>query len=147
MHIIPHSHVDVGWYLTVDQYYQGGYWSNRCVICILNNMLKSLKANDKRTFIFGEMVYFKRWYDDLEPTDKEYVKQLIKEQRLEIINGGWVMNDEATAIYQDIINQIRIGLDFVFLEFGIRPRTAYYIDSFGHSLTNVIVFNLGIYPF
>jgi hypothetical protein len=50
------------------------------------------------------------------------------------------MNDEATPLYQDIIDNMRIGLMFLKQEFDITPRVAWYIDPFGHSITNVRIF-------
>ena len=45
------------------------------------------------------------------------------------------MNDEATAYYQDIIDQLSFGLKFIKDEFGdcARPRVGWQVDPFGHS--------------
>ena len=59
---------------------------------------------------------------------------------MEFANGGWVMNDEADTIYQDIIDQMRLGLDFLKEEFDVTPNVAWSIDPFGHSKTHVIIF-------
>lgn len=142
VHIIPHTHDDAGWLVTYEEYYTGNNRIGKCVKCILDNMLISLKADEKRTFTYVEMAFFEKWYKDLSQADRDYVKQLVKEGRLEFINGGWVMNDEAAANYQDIIDQMRLGLLFLDKEFGVRLKTAWFIDPFGHSLTNVCsVFN------
>ena len=100
-------------------------------------MLVSLSANPKRTFTYVEMAFFKRWYDEISDAQKLQVKQFIRNGQLEFANGGWVMNDEATAHYQHIIDQMRIGMDFLKSEFGVTPKVAWSIDPFGHSTTNV----------
>ena len=46
------------------------------------------------------------------------------------------MHDEACPIYDDMINNMMIGHDFIFKEFGVKPRIGWQIDPFGHSNTN-----------
>ena len=50
------------------------------------------------------------------------------------------MHDEACPIYDDMINNMQMGHDFIFKEFGIRPRIGWQIDTFGHSNTNARFF-------
>ena len=58
------------------------------------------------------------------------------------MNGGWVSNDEATAHYADIIEQMSVGLKFLNDTFGEcgRPRVAWQIDPFGHSKTQASLY-------
>jgi hypothetical protein len=137
VHIIPHTHDDVGWLFTMDQYYSGSNNMGKCVKCILDSMLETLDSDPKRTFTYVEMAFFEKWYVDLDEAKKLKVKKFIKNEQLEFINGGWVMNDEATPYFQDIIDNLRIGLLFLKKEFDYTPKVAWYIDPFGHSLTNV----------
>jgi hypothetical protein len=53
---------------------------------------------------------------------KQIVRDLVASGRFEFINGGWCMNDEAATHYQDVIDQMTQGHDFLFREFGVRPR-------------------------
>ena len=54
-------------------------------------------------------IYISRWNEQSE--DKQnVVRQLVDDGRLEFINGGWCMNDEATTHYNDIIDQMTWGL-------------------------------------
>ena len=43
------------------------------------------------------------------------------------------MSDEATATYEDIINEMTLGAKFIYDEFGVRPTVGWSIDPFGHS--------------
>ena len=43
------------------------------------------------------------------------------------------MSDEATATYEDIVNEMTLGAKFIYDEFGIRPTVGWSIDPFGHS--------------
>ena len=56
------------------------------------------------------MAFFTRWWQEQTETTKALVRTLVNEGRLEFINGGWCMNDEATAHYVDIIDQMSFGL-------------------------------------
>ncbi len=61
---------------------------------------------------------------------------MIKNKQVEIINGGWCANDEATPNFDDIINNMMIGHEFLNKEFGIKPTIGWDIDTFGHTDTN-----------
>ena len=133
VHIIPHSHLDPGWLRTPEEYY-----SREQVYNIFNTAFRSL-YNDKqkrKTFVINETYYFKIWYNKLKEEDKLKFKELIKEKRIEFVLGGYVANDEATPSYDDIADQIRIGNQFLLEEFNVVPKTAWFIDSFGHSAGN-----------
>jgi hypothetical protein len=71
---------------------------------------------------------------------REKVKGLIKSGQLEIINAGWSMHDEATPIYEDLIENMMYGQKWVLEEFGQQPRIGWQIDPFGHSNTNARLF-------
>src|SRR5687768_124992 len=109
VHVVPHTHDDAGWCNTFDQYYYGKNTTN-CVKDILDNMILTLSDNENRTFIYVEMAFFIKWYKDQNEFIRMQAKQLVKENRLEFINGGYVMHDEADTYYQHIIDQMRLGL-------------------------------------
>ncbi len=51
------------------------------------------------------------------------------------------MNDEATAYYEDIIDQMTIGHKFVMDNFNITPTVGWHIDPFGHTNTQAALFS------
>ena len=139
IHVIPHTHLDPGWLKTPEEYY-----NQEAVGLIFKTVLESLSNNKERTFIVNEIYYFKIWYEKLTSNDKSKVKQLITEKRLEFVFCGYVVNDEATPLYYDIIDNIRLGLQFLFDEFNIKPKSAFFLDSFGHNSGNAhIVSQMG----
>jgi len=64
----------------------------------------------------------------------------VKEGRLEFANGGWSASDEACPNYEDMINNMLIGHNFLKKEFGVKPRVGWHVDAFGHGATNARLF-------
>lgn len=96
IHLVPHTHDDVGWLKTVDQYFYGAERLVQAgsVQYILDTVIDELNKNPNRTFIYVEIAFFKRWWDEQNDGTKTVVKKLVKNKQLEFINGGWSMNDE-----------------------------------------------------
>ena len=101
--MIPHSHDDVGWLNTVDGYYEDP------VRDVITNVVKQLQANPQRRFIQVEIYFFHRWWNEQNQQTRDAVKKLVNEGRLVFINGGWTVNDEGAAHYNNIIDQLSLG--------------------------------------
>lgn len=71
---------------------------------------------------------------------KNDVRTLVKEGRLEFANAGWSSHDEGCTHYEDIIDNMMVGHDFLLKEFGVKPRIGWQVDTFGHSNTNPRLF-------
>ena len=110
IHIVPHTHDDVGWLKTVDEYYSGTNRSiNRAgVKFILDSVISELQKDSRRTFIYVEIAFFYRWWTEQTSETKEIVKKLVANKQLEFVNAGWCMNDEASTDYNAIIDQVSI---------------------------------------
>jgi hypothetical protein len=59
------------------------------------------------------MKFFSMWWDEQTEAMKASVKQLVKEGRLEFVNAGWSMHDEACTHYEDMLNNMKTGHDFL----------------------------------
>ena len=46
------------------------------------------------------------------------------------------MSDEATATYEDIINEMTLGAKFIYDEFGVRPTVGWRLTMACHSLSS-----------
>lgn len=148
VHLIPHTHDDVGWLKTVDQYYYGyrDDIQSAGVQYILDTVISALWENPKRRFSYVEMAYFYRWWKEQNSDTKLRVRKLVDEGRLQFLLGGWSMNDEAATHYTAIIDQMALGLDFLNKTFGEcgRPLVSWQIDPFGHSIEQANLFaNMG----
>ena len=77
---MPHSHDDVGWLKTVDEYFEGTksdiQFTN--VNVELTSVMNALLENPARKFSEVEMKFFKMWWDEQDDTMKESVRGLIK---------------------------------------------------------------------
>jgi len=69
-----------------------------------------------------EIKFFTMWWDRQTDDMKKSVKTLVKNGQLEFINGGWSMHDEACPIYEDMIANHMVGMEFLHKEFGVHPR-------------------------
>ncbi|CAG7732367.1 unnamed protein product [Allacma fusca] len=112
IHLVPHSHDDVGWLKTVDQYYYGDKNGIQlaAVQYILDSVVSELQKSPDRRFIYVETGFFWRWWTNQDADTQRVVTNLINTGQLEFISGGWCMNDEATTHYNAIIDQMTLGL-------------------------------------
>ncbi|KAL5724721.1 alpha-mannosidase [Ranunculus cassubicifolius] len=132
VHLVAHTHDDVGWLKTIDQYYVGSNNSiqGACVQNVLDSVIQALLADKNRKFIYVEQAFFQRWWRDQSPAIQTTVKLLVNSAQLEFINGGMCMHDEASPHYIDMIDQTTLGHRFIKQEFDVTPRVGWQIDPF-----------------
>ncbi|XP_066260222.1 lysosomal alpha-mannosidase-like [Euwallacea similis] len=145
IHLIPHTHDDLGWIKTYEQLYYGSHDNvyRAGVQYILRNVVKALQENKDRRFIYVETGFFWKWWVNQDEDTRDQVRELVNNGQLEFISGGWSMNDEATTYYQTVIDQMTWGmrrLNDTFGECG-RPKVAWQIDPFGHSREMASIFS------
>ncbi|CAG2116750.1 unnamed protein product, partial [Medioppia subpectinata] len=137
VHLVPHTHDDVGWLKTVDQYYYGSQSETKKagVQYIIESVIQSLLRAEHRRFIYVETSFFWMWWREQDEDYRHQVRKLVNEGRLEFISGGWVMHDEANTHYQSIIDQMTWGHRRLQDMIGqcVVPRIGWQIDPFGHS--------------
>ncbi|CAH1973774.1 unnamed protein product [Acanthoscelides obtectus] len=144
VHLVPHTHDDVGWLKTLDQYYYGSrtQTQNAGVQYIIESVIDALAKDPNRRFIYVETAFFWKWWIKQHDTVKAQVRRFVNSGRLEFISGGWSMNDEAATHYQSIIDQMAWGLRKLNDSFGEcgRPKMGWQIDPFGHSREMASIF-------
>ncbi|XP_050374901.1 alpha-mannosidase isoform X1 [Argentina anserina] len=135
VHLVAHSHDDVGWLKTIDQYYVGSNNSiqGACVENTLDSVVESLVRDPNRKFVFAEMAFFQRWWLTQNVVVQERVRKIVDVGQLEFVNGGWCMHDEAATHYIDMIDQTTLGHHAIKQQFNKTPRAGWQIDPFGHS--------------
>ena len=129
IHIVPHSHDDVGWLKTADDYYREEVYH------VLTNTVSALAINKDRRFVQVEMYYFRRWWTQQDPETRRLVHELVQRGQLSFANGGWCVNDEAVTRYSQIIDQMTLGISFIRNTFGecAVPKVSWQVDPFGAS--------------
>lgn len=129
VYVVPHSHNDPGWLKTFEDYFKDQTQH------ILNNMVIKLQEYKKMKFVWSEISYFSKWWNGIDSQKRDAVKRLIEGGQLEIVTGGWVMTDEASAHYFSMIDQLLEGHQWLENNLGIKPKFAWAVDPFGHSST------------
>lgn len=151
VHLICHSHDDVGWLKAPHEYFsgsrvigidQGGsglsvYYANGAVQFILTSVVDALSANPDRRFVVVEQWFFQRWWNAQDGNVQARVRALVASQQLVFANGGLVMHDEAGPTFQDMLDQTAAGVRWIAATFGAAalPRVTSQLDPFGHSAT------------
>ena len=136
IHIIPHTHLTPGWRKTIEKCYD-----HETIVDIFNTITNALYLDPtyKKTFVINDIYYFKQWYEGTNPDNELRIRKLLKDKRLEFVSGSLIINDEATTSYHDIIDQIRMGHQYLLEKFNFSPKTAWYVDTYGHSAGNAYI--------
>ena len=147
IHIVPHTHDDVGWLKTVDQYYYGihnGDIQRAGIQYILDTVVQALDRNPNRTFMYVETAFFWKWWLRQDDQIKQLTRRLVDTGRLELVSGGWSMNDEGCTHYSSIIDSMTWGHRRLSEIMGgskcAIPRIGWQIDPFGHSREQASLF-------
>ncbi|TNV85114.1 hypothetical protein FGO68_gene2057 [Halteria grandinella] len=136
IHMVCHSHDDVGFQQTGEEYY-----TNK-VNNVITSVVEALTADTRYKFSQTEMFFFSKWWREHNETMREKVRGFVREGRFEFLLGGWVANDEACPTFEEIIANIQMGHDFLVKDVGVQPpKIAWLVDSFGHSAATPDLFH------
>jgi lysosomal alpha-mannosidase len=162
VHLIPHSHDDVGWLKGPASYMFGAkdigilpslYYASGDVFITIESVVSSLLRNPDRTFVVVEQYFFRKWWSNTSPETQQIARQLVNSGQLQFASGGLVMPDEAGPILREMLDQVTAGNRFLYDAFGpaAAPRVASQLDPFGHSAAHASLFasplagNIGVF--
>ncbi|EFC43471.1 predicted protein [Naegleria gruberi] len=136
VHIIPHSHWDVGWLKTKKDYYE------QEVRNIIGSVIKALTEKPDRKFIFVEMSFISYWWEDssVSKEEKNLFMKFLNEKRIEFALAAMTMSDEAANTYSSVIHTLTRGHQYVIDTFNTKdrdfiPTSSFRIDPFGSTTT------------
>ena len=135
--VIPHSHNDPGWLKTITEYF------NDQTSHILMNMVQKMQTFPNMTFVWAESVFLDLWWNELEKPAwnenrakfRDSIRTLIKQGRLEIVVGSWVVPDEANTHFISLVDQIIEGHWWLKEHLDVVPQYTWSLDPFGYSAT------------
>ncbi|KAL0377241.1 UNVERIFIED_CONTAM: putative alpha-mannosidase [Sesamum radiatum] len=103
VHLVPHTHDDVGWLKTVDQYYVGSNNSiqGACVQNVLDSLVSALLADKNRRFIYVEQIFAGAFPENYEPPSGFY---------FEVNDASPIVQDDITLFDYNVQERVE---DFV----------------------------------
>lgn len=134
--LVCHSHDDLGWLKTIDQYYEN---SVRQILTSAISALEKTKTSDPRLirkFVYSEVGFLKIFINEDKKQSRqkiEKIKNLIKNGQWEWVNGGISQSDSACPHYEDIISNYFAGQSYLKRNFDSSSKIGWQLDPFGHS--------------
>lgn len=140
VHICPSTHMDPGWFETVDRLYEVLFKET------VTNVSAALRKNPARTYTAEITVIWAMYVGELGAAGREDLSALVAEKRLEFAGGGWVQPDEAITRFEDLVDQQTLGHLWLTSVLNHAPiRVGWSADPFGHSNTMAFLNNLNAY--
>lgn len=147
VHVVPHTHDDVGWRKTVEQYYYGENMTvdtRGRVRDIITTTVAALLAEPARTFSWTESKFLHMWWLEQAKSNRtalhDSLRYLISLGQWSFVNGGWCMHDEAAAHYMGMMDQTTTGHLWLLHTLGVVPTVGWQLDPFGHAASQASLF-------
>ncbi len=124
IYLVPHTHYDAIWVFTKEDY----FYIN--IDLILKKVVDLLEKEIDYKFLI-EQTYL---LEELEKRYPEFFKKItryVKEKRIEIADGEYLMADTMLPQGETLIREIMFGKQFVKKKFGVDVPVMWQADSFG----------------
>jgi alpha-mannosidase len=136
--MIAHFHYDPVWWNTQAAYTES--WATAIQyrvafqepgLALVKAHLDTARRDPDYKFVLAELDYLKPYWD-VYPEDREYIRRLLREGRLELVGGTYnEPNTNLTSAESTIRNAI-YGVGYQRDVLGGAPATAWQLDAFGH---------------
>ncbi|HEX6522824.1 MAG TPA: glycoside hydrolase [Streptosporangiaceae bacterium] len=140
MWMVSHFHYDPVWWNTQGQFTEaklvmpdedGSLPDVRTALELVQIHLAKARNDPDYKFVLAEIDYLKPYLDTF-PQDRAYLRDLIRQRRLEIVGGNYnEPNTNLTSAESTIRNAV-YGIGFQRDVAGGDPRSAWMLDVFGH---------------
>jgi alpha-mannosidase len=140
MWMVSHFHYDPIWWNTQGQFTEsrltmpdedGRLPDVRNAFELVGAHLDRARKDPDYKFVLAELDYLKPYFDAY-PQDREDLRALLAEGRIEIVGGNYNEPNTNLTCAESTIRNAVYGIGFQRDVFGADPRTAWMIDVFGH---------------
>ncbi|OMJ30396.1 Alpha-mannosidase 2x [Smittium culicis] len=147
LHILPHTHNDLGWNLTFEEYYL------QYVRSAMRNSVIELYKNPKRRMTWGDSPYIEMWlsFEGHLPnnilSDPKLAKITWLQLLTSVINNGqfefagleYSSPDEFLSTLYSQFTNMDVGRRYLSSNFNLTSRVGWHIDNFGHRQTTPLL--------
>ncbi|OLY85672.1 Alpha-mannosidase 2 [Smittium mucronatum] len=147
LHILPHTHNDLGWNLTFEEYYF------QYVRFAMRNVIIELHKSPHRRFTWAESPYIEFWLkneghlpNNILPSpelSKKTWLQLLRESinsgQFEFTGLEYSSPDEFLSTLYSQFTNMDVGRRYLASNFNVSSRVGYHIDNFGHRQTTPLL--------
>ena len=123
IYLIPHSHYDVAWALTKEEYL--GINED-----VLQQAIELMKRHEEYKFCW-EQIFPLKVLEERNPTLWQEIKEMIQKGKMEIVDGQYLMADTMLPDGEILIREIFFGKKYCREKFGVDVPVAWCADSFG----------------
>jgi alpha-mannosidase len=140
MWMVSHFHYDPVWWSTQGQFTEarlslpdedGRLPDIRSAFELVGAHLDKARKDSDYKFVLAEIDYLKPYFDAY-PQDREDLRALMAEGRVEIVGGNYNEPNTNLICAESIIRNAVYGIGFQRDVFGGDPRSAWMLDVFGH---------------
>ena len=140
MWMVSHFHYDPVWWNTQGQFTEarlnlpdedGKLPDVRTAFELVGAHLDKARKDADYKFVLAEIDYLKPYFDAF-PQDREDLRRLMAEGRVEIVGGNYNEPNTNLICAEAIIRNAVYGIGFQRDVFGGDPRSAWMLDAFGH---------------
>jgi alpha-mannosidase len=127
VHLVFNSHIDPVWLWP----WQSGV---DALLATCRSACDRLEEHQDLHFTRGEAWVYNE-IEHIDPALFERIREHIRDGRWHVGNGWWIQPDCNGPSAFGLDQQIKLGKEYCLSRFGLFPRTAYNVDSFGHAAT------------
>ncbi|MBA7632244.1 Mannosylglycerate hydrolase [subsurface metagenome] len=123
IYLVPHTHYDVAWALTKEDYLDLNEG-------ILKKAIELMKQSDEYKFSW-EQIFPLKMIEKRNPKLWSEIKEMIQKGRFEIVDGQYLMPDTMLPTGEVLIREIFFGKRYCKEKFGVDVPVSWVADSFG----------------
>ena len=110
------------------------------LLVIMSLCVMATEEYDGYIFNHNEALLYE-WVEEHEPALFARIPKLVKEGKWNIIGGWYLQPDCVMTSGESLLSQIAMGRKYFKEKFGVEPKIAMNVDSFGHTRGLVQILN------